>query len=54
MFENVGVFIREKVWLQNSLSLLAQTQAEYKIKMSGNYPEKKHSDHGEDLKSRIR
>jgi len=23
-FENVGVFIREKVWLENSLSLLAQ------------------------------
>jgi hypothetical protein len=23
-FENVGVFIQEKVWLKNSLSLLAQ------------------------------
>jgi len=22
-FENVGVFIREKVWLENSLSLMA-------------------------------
>jgi hypothetical protein len=24
-FENVGVFIREKVWLENSLSQMAQT-----------------------------
>jgi hypothetical protein len=30
-FENVGVFIREKVWLENSLSLLAQAISEPNI-----------------------
>jgi len=65
---NVGVFIGEKVWLENSLSQLAshlpayedetefpETSA-YKIQTQGNYPEEsiQHSEHGESLKSRIR
>jgi hypothetical protein len=30
-FENVGVFVREKVWLENSLSQLAQNILEPKL-----------------------
>jgi hypothetical protein len=43
---NVGIFIREKVWLENSLSLrlkMEQTECSkmsaYKLQTPGNYPE---------------
>jgi len=48
-FENVGVFIREEVWLENSLSqtyppmkveqTVCSEMSAYKIQMPGNYPE---------------
>jgi hypothetical protein len=41
--ENVGVFIRQKVWLENSYFSMEQTVCSetpaYKIQTSGNYPE---------------
>jgi len=67
-FRKAGVFIREKFWLENSLSQLAQAIFEpmkmeqivcsetsaYKIQTPGNYPQESihHSEHGESLKSR--
>ena len=61
--------MQEKVWLENSLSLLAQATylpikmertecsetSAYKIQTPGNYPEEsiQHLEHGEILKSRI-
>jgi hypothetical protein len=54
-FENVGVFIREKFWLENSLSqwlvilltyphmkmeqIVCSETSEYEIQTPGNYPE---------------